>query len=76
MFKCHEIEWFDGDVCSVCEAEAAMAPVAGGADIERKFQYWIDLGARRKQEQVIKLLEASDSVCNEWAIALIKGENK
>ena len=30
----------------------------------------------RERERIIKLLEESDSVCNEWAIALIKGENK
>jgi hypothetical protein len=29
----------------------------------------------RERERIIKLLEESDSVCNEWAIALIKGEN-
>jgi archaellum biogenesis ATPase FlaH len=30
----------------------------------------------QEQERIVKLLEESDSVCNDWAIALIKGENK
>jgi hypothetical protein len=33
-------------------------------------------GIAEEQERIIKLLTESDSVCNEWAIALIKGENK
>lgn len=32
-------------------------PVAGGADLERKNQYWIELGAKRAEERIIKLLE-------------------
>jgi hypothetical protein len=31
-------------------------PVAGGADLEAKNQYWIDLGARRERERLLKLL--------------------
>ena len=34
-----------------------MSPVPGGADLERKNQYWIDLGASRERERIIKLLE-------------------
>lgn len=34
------------------------------------------IGATEERERIIKLLKESDSVCNEWAIALIKGENK
>lgn len=34
-----------------------------------------ELARKAEQERIIKLLEESDSVCNEWAIALIKGEN-
>ena len=33
-------------------------------------------GSAHEQQRIIKLLEESDSVCNDWAIALIKGENK
>ena len=33
-------------------------------------------GVAFEQERIIKLLKESDSVCNEWAIALIKGETK
>jgi hypothetical protein len=29
-----------------------------------------------ERQRIINLLKKSDSVCNEWAIALIKGENK
>ena len=32
----------------------------------------IEISANRERERIIKLLEESDSVCNEWAIALIK----
>jgi hypothetical protein len=35
-----------------------------------------ELARVAERERIIKLLEDSDSVCNEWAIALIKGENK
>jgi CHASE3 domain sensor protein len=31
---------------------------------------------KQENERIINLLKESDSVCNEWAIALIKGENK
>ena len=34
------------------------------------------IGANQERSRIIKLLEESDSVCNEWAIALIKGEIK
>ena len=33
-------------------------------------------GEIMERERIIKLLKKSDSVCNEWAIALIKGETK
>jgi len=33
-------------------------------------------GIYQERERIIKLLKESDSVCNEWAIALIKGETK
>jgi hypothetical protein len=60
-------------------------PVTGGADIERKYQYWIDLGASRAEERIIKLLEAlkePDMKFHKFStlmnvdniIALIKGE--
>jgi hypothetical protein len=29
---------------------------------------------KQEQERIVNLLEESDSVCNDWAIALIKGE--
>ena len=31
-------------------------PVTGGTDLERKYQYWIDLGASRAVKNVIKML--------------------
>jgi hypothetical protein len=34
----------------------------------------MQVGRDDEQERIIKLLEESDSVCNEWAISLIKGE--
>ncbi len=34
------------------------------------------LGQMQEQKRIIKLLEESESACAEWAIALIKGENK
>jgi hypothetical protein len=34
-----------------------------------------ELARKAEQERIIKLLEESDSVCNDWAIALIKGDN-
>jgi hypothetical protein len=36
----------------------------------------MQVGRDDEQARIIKLLEESDSVCNEWAVALIKGENK
>jgi hypothetical protein len=33
-----------------------------------------DTGVIAERERIIKLLVASESVCAEWAIALIKGE--
>lgn len=35
--------------------------VPGGADLEAKNAYWIELGARRAEERIIKLLEAEKS---------------
>jgi hypothetical protein len=32
----------------------------------------VAIGATYERDRIIKLLEASDSVCNQWAIALIK----
>jgi hypothetical protein len=36
----------------------------------------IELGARLERERIIKLLKDSNSVMGDWAIALIKGEQK
>ena len=33
-------------------------------------------GAIGERARIIKLLKESDSVCNEWAIALIQGEQE
>lgn len=32
-------------------------PVTGGADLERKNQYWIDLGAARERERLLQLVK-------------------
>jgi hypothetical protein len=45
-------------------------------EFERGREAGVKWGERLEQERIIKLLKDSDSVCNEWAIALIKGENK
>ena len=54
-------------------------PVAGGSDLERKNKYWIELGAKRAEERIIKLLEDSITYENfglkEYLIKKIKGEN-
>jgi hypothetical protein len=44
-------------------------------EFERGREAGVKWGERLERERIIKLLEESDSVCNEWAIALIKGEN-
>jgi hypothetical protein len=55
-----------------------MSPVPGGADLERKNQYWIDLGASRERERIIKLLEdlvqEPSGVTLRGAISLIEEE--
>ena len=49
-------------------------------DLEGKVKfnknYYRRMGRKEERERIIKLLQDSDSVCNEWAIALINGENK
>lgn len=39
------------------------------------YDYGKSDGAAQEQARIIQLLEESDSVCSDWAIALIKGEN-
>jgi hypothetical protein len=34
-----------------------VSPVSGASDIEAKYQYWIDFGAKEERERIIKLLE-------------------
>jgi hypothetical protein len=34
-----------------------MSPVPGAADIERKYQYWIDFGKREQRQSFIELLK-------------------
>jgi hypothetical protein len=36
--------------------------------------HWIQQGQIAERKRIIKLLEASDSACAEWAIGLIEGE--
>jgi hypothetical protein len=36
--------------------------------------HWLQQGQTAERERIIKLLEASDSACAEWAIGLIEGE--
>ena len=38
-----------------------------------KFAY--EFGRHERELEIIKLLEAADSACSDWAIALIKGES-
>ena len=58
--------------------ERMYKPVAGGSDLERKNKYWIELGARRAEERIIKLLEDSITYENfglkEYLINKINGE--
>lgn len=35
MFKCHGVEWFEGDTCIYCEAEKTIGAVSGAEDIEQ-----------------------------------------
>ena len=47
--------------------------VAGAADLERKNQYWIDLGEKRALERILCILdEQADKVAVNWIIAIIK----
>jgi hypothetical protein len=32
-------------------------------------------GVKHEQERIIELLQAADSACSEWAIAIIKAKN-
>jgi len=32
-------------------------------------------GVKHEQERIVELLQAADSGCSEWAIAIIRGEN-
>lgn len=66
-----------------------MPSVPGGSDLERKNQYWIDLGVARERQRITAL--AKDKVCFDHRrtgycdhtecfeisslIVLIKGEN-
>lgn len=61
-----------------------MTSVPGGADLERKNQYWIDLGTVRERERIIALLESIKTYPTGWdyddpfasVVALIKGKSE
>jgi hypothetical protein len=40
------------------------------------YDYGLADGRAEKEAEIIKKFEDSDSACADWAIALIKGENK
>lgn len=57
-----------------------MTSVPGGADLEYKNQYWIDLGVNRERERIIALLdklrdsEYAEVMTHDDIVAIIKGD--
>ena len=39
-------------------------------------RHWTQVGEKRERERIIELLKSKDSICVEWALAVIKGEVK
>ena len=59
-----------------------MSPVPGAEDIERKYEYWIDFGAKEERERILDAITylgqtntLSQDQCDNL-IVIIKGENK